>query len=506
MAPPPASSISIFKVKKMFRVGLLGFVSAVFVLLPIAGFFAYGIYSPAKYQYTYYAALADKNNLLEQTTGKKIIVIGGSNVAFGLQSELLESEFDDYSVVNFGLYASLGTKLMMELALDSISEGDIVVLSPEQNEQSLSLFFSASNTLKALESDWSMYDEIEDKDQKIIRGKFIDFVNDKSKIPTPIVVNSIYKRDSFNNHMDIEYLDDDGVSMRQSNIMPLRYDKSLLPSYDFEIRDDFIEYVNFFYQQVLAHKATMLFSFSPVNSLSVENIEMESLVEYYWALRQKLDFDVIGNPLDYIIDSHYFYDTNFHLNDAGSVYRTWLLAVDIYRDAFGVNKIPLFSLPDKPPYAEIDPENQEDSESASYFEFIENREDDQIVSYSINSLKENYGGANSIELPEVYNHRWVIGIEENAFERSSSLASITVPTSYGYFGPGAFDNCPTLNSIFLRQPDPSKLNVSYLGDLLSDEASNRLTFYVPKGSYYLYATDYNWSTYKHLIMEYDYGD
>jgi hypothetical protein len=53
--------------------------------------------------------------------------------------------------VSYGLYASLGTKIMMELAYNSIHEGDIVILAPEISEDTYSTMMNYKNILKCFE-------------------------------------------------------------------------------------------------------------------------------------------------------------------------------------------------------------------------------------------------------------------------------------------------------------------------------------------------------------------
>ena len=62
-------------------------------------------------------------------------------MAFGVDSALMERELPGYTVVNFGMYAALGTTVMLDLSQDLVREGDIVILIPEQQEQTLSGFF-----------------------------------------------------------------------------------------------------------------------------------------------------------------------------------------------------------------------------------------------------------------------------------------------------------------------------------------------------------------------------
>ena len=93
---------------------------------------------------------------LYETEGKKIVFIGNSALAFGLRTDFIKDELPDYKIVNFGLYGAIGTKAMLDLSKDAISEGDIVIVAPERNDQAQSLFFSAENVWLSMDADFSM--------------------------------------------------------------------------------------------------------------------------------------------------------------------------------------------------------------------------------------------------------------------------------------------------------------------------------------------------------------
>ena len=63
-------------------------------------------------------------------------------MAFDCDSALMDDFFPSYEIVNFGMYAGLGTKAVMDLSENYIHEGDIVILSPEQSEQTFSDYFN----------------------------------------------------------------------------------------------------------------------------------------------------------------------------------------------------------------------------------------------------------------------------------------------------------------------------------------------------------------------------
>lgn len=59
-----------------------------------------------------------------------IVILGGSNVAFGYDSKVLE-EKTGMPVINAGLHAGLGLRFMMADCLPRLKKGDILVFSPE---------------------------------------------------------------------------------------------------------------------------------------------------------------------------------------------------------------------------------------------------------------------------------------------------------------------------------------------------------------------------------------
>lgn len=75
------------------------------------------------------AALGDKYERLTTIRAPKIAVVGGSSVAFGLDSRMLGLH-TEREVVNFGLFATLGSKIMLDLSEDGLRGGDVVVFTP----------------------------------------------------------------------------------------------------------------------------------------------------------------------------------------------------------------------------------------------------------------------------------------------------------------------------------------------------------------------------------------
>lgn len=72
----------------------------------------------------------DKIELLEKTPQPRMIFIGGSSVAFGINSKAIMDSLH-INVVNFGLHSAIGIKYPIEDCLQYIKRGDIVVIQME---------------------------------------------------------------------------------------------------------------------------------------------------------------------------------------------------------------------------------------------------------------------------------------------------------------------------------------------------------------------------------------
>lgn len=91
----------------------------------IIGFFFCAIFP--QYENFYNASLIDKVNRVESIDEPKIVLIGDSNVAFGVRSELIEEALD-MPVVNMGLHAGLGAAFHEEMAKLNVNPGDIIII------------------------------------------------------------------------------------------------------------------------------------------------------------------------------------------------------------------------------------------------------------------------------------------------------------------------------------------------------------------------------------------
>lgn len=392
---------------------------------------------PVQFGDTFMGELKSKYERLKETSGKRIVLVGGSGVAFDCDSALMDDFFPSYEIVNFGMYAGLGTKAVMNLSENYIHEGDIVILSPEQSEQTFSDYFNGEYMWQAADGAFGMLRDLKSENFDAMLGNFPRFALEKlnyvMKGQKP-QTDSIYQKKSFNTYGDIE------LDTCRENILPNGYDVNQKVRFTEDVvQPEFMDYMNDWAKRLEKKGAVVWYRYCPVNKLSVE--DMDDLAAYDVFLRQKLDFPVIGNPENSLMEAEWFFDTNFHLNQPGKEVNTVQLIRDM-KAMLGDDRAVTVELPEKPhrTWGDVSAETR-----------IWTAKD-----------SETYQGEETIVIPE----------------------NVTQIEDY------AFSNCAGLKQIVLEQKDPSKCIV---GQHLLDGTGAEIL--VPQMSVDSYKRNYFWSVY-----------
>ncbi len=442
------------------------------------------------YRNTFTAALADKYDLLYSTKGPKIVVVGGSSVCFGLDSALLEAE-TGRKVVDFGLYATLGTKLMLDLSLRAINKGDTVILAPELDSQTLSDYFNQNAVFEALDGRYDMLRDVGKDDWGKMAGGFLTYLSEASALKRSDITPNpagIYNRASFNSHGDI-------AKERTANVMTLGYDANRPVSLKPEIlSEEFPDIVNSYVDACLAKGADVWFSFCPVNKSGLEEgTTDESIYEFYTCLAEKLSCRIISDINDYILPEEYFYDTNFHLNDVGVKIRTGLLARDLLR-AEGNNKAMKIDYPAETP-EQPTPGPTEDP--------LANANTDGVYVYrafgrglAVEGVLDSAKTMQTADIPREFNGTPVYAILESAFSGCNALEEITVHDNITFIADRAFD-LPALKSLYIDAKIADEMEA---GDDLFGGRTNITIFLPDSESYESFVSGYWWSIYGGMMQ------
>ena len=432
---------------------------------------------------TFLGELRYKHERLCEISEPKIILIGGSSLPFGIDSERLE-EYVGMPVVDYGLYADIGTKAMLDLSRKHINKGDIVIICPEVDRQTYSLYYSGINMLEALDGCPSLLFDVGASNFGELIAALPEFASSKldfAKSGSKPVPNGIYSLSSFNDYGDIKV-------ERQYNIMPDYSESSPIELSADIISDEFVDYLNDYAGFARLKGAQVWFSFPPMNEAAVTASDEEKAA-FCQKLGEALDFPVISGLDDYILDREFFYDTNFHLNSRGALQRTALLAGDIIREAGMTDRAASLEwmerfTPPRRPDDFFDVSSAEDDElNALDFVFEETSGGLKII-----GLSETGKTRESLTVPRTADGKAVVAIGSGAFSGgSATVLKLPADSSLRILEDRAFEGSS------LR-----RIESALAPDLLaaSDETfagADGCYVYVSDELYGSYATDYFWS-------------
>lgn len=453
-------------------------------LLPLALMMVFYTLTPDAYVDSYYAELPVKTERLDTVPGRRVVVIGGSSVAFGIDSKLIESELG-IPCVNFGLYAAFGLKPMLDLAEDRLHEGDIVIVAPETTSQMYSSYCGYDYLLQAYETKPS-----------VLLGLGTDYAFAlSSKVPgyrkaaralraqggAPVA--GVYALSSFDEYGDIIY-------PREENVMELGYSEDNLPEIDEAIvTKDFLDMVNGFTKTARRKGAEVYFSFCPVNALSVKNVSEQAKAAFEDALSAGLHCELLSPLSDHIMEEGFFYDSNYHLTDTGMKYNSLMLVSDIMRTQ-GDMRLTSAALPHAPVLQRDNAVLASGTESGI-------RYDVTARGTIVTGLDDTAKAERVLLVPETLGGSRVITVSAGVFE-GCMAEEIDLPQTITRLPGRLFAGAKALKTVNLHSE-----KLPEVGDELLKDANADLVIRVPRSAYGTYITDYFWGIYSEFTQAMD---
>ena len=289
-----------------------------YVLLCCFGFFVID----CQYQYDYNASLIDKVYRLKSINEPKIILVGNSNLAFGINSKMIQDSLK-MPVVNLGLHGGLGNAFHENIAKLNINSGDIVVVCHTN--------FSDNDTISDNLLAWVTV-EYHKELWEILRGKdypgmlrayphylhrtimlYLTFQGNKKP------QNTSYARTSFNEYGDICFRPSEGITQ------PIFNDNSVKVP---EINDVCTKRLNELNNYVKTRGATLLIAGYPI-CYGQFTPPVEEFEKFQNKLAEQVECEIISDYKDYFIPYEKFYNPFLHLDEEGTEIRTAQLIKDI---------------------------------------------------------------------------------------------------------------------------------------------------------------------------------
>jgi hypothetical protein len=299
------------------RIGLLGMV----VLLVLAALWRL---LPVDEEH-FFAATIDKHRCLQQAGSPKIVLVGGSNLACGVDSEQLQAALGR-AVVNMGLHADIGLAYMLAEVRPALADGDWVVIVAEY-EQFFGLLNGRAALLKVMSYQPQGWRNLRTCGQWLAAaGQAMNFLQAKVKyfLETLLHVErdrqyQIYHRAGFNRQGDlITHLDLLHLPLQEDAMHPLAADK-------FDPHS--LAAVNQFFCEMRAKGVRVLLIYPGCYDRLVQRNQpgLARLTKEF----SRLQCPVLGSPERYAFPEECFYDTEYHLNRLGRTLRTQKMIQDL---------------------------------------------------------------------------------------------------------------------------------------------------------------------------------
>jgi len=265
----------------------------------------------------YLAVVGKKVALIESSAPPRIVFVGGSNLAFGLDSRVVEETLG-LKVVNMGMGFNMGLRFMLDLVQPHLGAGDIVVLVPEYN-----LFYGLLDGDERLIDVLELYppgvEHIRSQRQMI---NLVENLPEHARFKLARMLQTIgrstpddcvYCPRAFNEYGDnVAHLD-----RPSKDVAKMEFLRSTSQGVDTEA----IEVVNEFARQAAERGASVVMMFPCVPRPHFD-LRREAIERLHAKLREDLRVPMLSTPADYVYPVEYFYDWVYHLNRTGRELRT----------------------------------------------------------------------------------------------------------------------------------------------------------------------------------------
>ncbi len=251
-----------------------------------------------------------KDSMLRHVEAPRIIFVGGSNLSFGLNSQLIKDQLE-LNPINTGVHAGVGLKFMLENTIEYVQAGDLVVLVPEYHHFLVSYANGSDELLrvvldvypnKVADLSIEQISNLLPYLPKFLKSKFE--LGEYRKVVEP----EFYGRHSFNRYGDVfQHWDNEKLAFGPT-------DKG--GGYHPEIMPHLIQ----FREDVRQKGAKMLVSYPCLQdeSFGILAEEIKQIEQDY----KQAGFDLIGTPENYILPDSLLFNTYYHPLKEGLDLRT----------------------------------------------------------------------------------------------------------------------------------------------------------------------------------------
>ena len=270
-------------------------------------------------------SLKDKNSYLQSSSEKKLVIVGGSNTLFGINSSTLEENFS-YNVINMGLHAGLGLRYIINDVKNYLNEGDIVLVIPEY--ELLVGGLNGESVLNNLIKEYPQAVQAMDVNNfKVAIGNFPEFMRGQVRGVIKTLLNASNNNTSnSNNAITRNNVNSNGDIISNFDKDSLQVNAKTAPLSNLDPQA--VKFLNDFYEEMSNKRVNVYMSWPSILDdqynnwiTTIQDIEVE--------LNNKLSIPIISKSSDYKFNQDKIFDTVYHLNESGREIRTKTLIQDL---------------------------------------------------------------------------------------------------------------------------------------------------------------------------------
>ena len=286
----------------------------------IAAVWFWNPYEKEDLETAYSASVIDKFHRIDSLKSPKIVLIAGSNFAYGINSEMIEKQLK-MPVANMAIHYNLGTDFMLRSLENKLNAGDIVVVGFEyivnsggemQEKLLVKHFFPPAEN-------WISYKNLKDKIVENSSFYLFQFrsiirrlIHNEHFRPEVSGTYDIFFRKGFNNYGDL-------ISHLNNPPVP-KLPESLLDDYYANFEKPIAD-LNDFNKKMKKKGVKVYFSY-PTYAITGYNKDKKTIKKIEKQFDSMAKFSILGKPEDFVFPDSLYQDMIYHLNVRGRDVRT----------------------------------------------------------------------------------------------------------------------------------------------------------------------------------------
>lgn len=257
----------------------------------------------------YMAVAADKHRLLDSVPSPRVILVGGSNTAFSLDSQKMAERFG-MPVINMGLNVDLGLRYMLNEVKPFLRDGDTLLIFPEYSHFSTGSLDGKARELGTLIkfcpeclSGITTPAQAFNVAAGLFQASESDVLRALGKVRN---LPTVYTRQGFNAWGDmVAHLDQPAPEGFAASI----------PQVNIKSSNATVDFINRFSRSLdVDARVFLVYPAIPIGQYKAQSENFAALNEL---LHAELEIPIVGAPQDFNYAARYFYDTAYHLNREG---------------------------------------------------------------------------------------------------------------------------------------------------------------------------------------------